>query len=223
MKGNVSKTIEFLKEQFDKSIYMSKDPKQRKYRFEHSIRIANIGKEIAIKEGLNEEILIIGCLLHDISYINEFFSEEDRINHGRNSAKIARPFLETLELEAEQVDEICYGIAIHVDNESDFPGERSLLAESISDCDNIDRFDAFRIYENLEYKSFSNLSHEDQIEYVNKVLEKLNKYKDMKFATKTATSMWLDRVVFQIDFYKRLKFQLESSNCTLLCKENKFG
>ncbi len=37
----------------------------------------------------------------------------------------------------------------------------------------------------------------------------------MKFATKTATCMWLDRIIFQIDFYKRLKSQLESSNCTL--------
>lgn len=211
MGANIKKTIDFLMEQFNKSEYMSKNPKSKKYRLEHSFRVANIGKDIARKEGLNEESLIIGCLLHDISYINEFHTEKDWLDHGRNAAKIARPFLETLELSSEQVDEICYGIAIHADDESDFPGERTPLAESISDCDNIDRFDAFRIYENLEYKSFSGLAFEEQMELVVRVLEKLNKYKDLKFATNTATEMWVDKIIFQIQFYERLKSQLESS------------
>lgn len=37
------------------------------YRLAHSYRVANIGKEIAEKEGLNVEDLIIACLLHDAS------------------------------------------------------------------------------------------------------------------------------------------------------------
>ena len=215
MGANIRKTIEFLREQFDKSEYMLKNLAFKKYRVEHSIRIANIGKEIAIKEGLDGEALIIGCLLHDISYINEFASDEDHRNHGRNSAKIARPFLETLELSYEQVSEICYGIAIHVDNESGFLGKRTILAESIGDCDNIDRFDAFRIYDNLEYKSFSKLPYEDQVELVLGTLEKLNRYKEMNFATTTATEMWREKINFQIEFYKRLKSQLESSKFIL--------
>lgn len=93
MNANIEKTINFLKEQFDKSSYMINNPKEKRYRFEHTIRVANIGKEIAGKEGLNEEALILGCLLHDIGYVNKFNSEEDWINHGRNAAKIARPFL----------------------------------------------------------------------------------------------------------------------------------
>lgn len=216
MEGNIERTIKFLEEQFNNSEYMSKNPKSKKYRFEHSIRVANIGKEIARKEGLDEESLIIACLLHDISYRGEFNSEDDWLNHGRNSAKIARPFLETLELEDEQIDEICYGIAIHVDDESDFPGEKTPFAQSIGDSDNIDRFDAFRIYENLEYRSFSSLPYEEQIDDVIRVLERLNKYKNMKFATKAATDMWLDRIIFQIDFYERLKSQLETSNYMML-------
>ena len=35
------------------------------YRLAHSYRVANIGKEIAKKEGLNVEDLMIACLLHD--------------------------------------------------------------------------------------------------------------------------------------------------------------
>ncbi|MDR7856658.1 HD domain-containing protein [Tissierella sp.] len=211
MGDNIIKTIDFIKEQFNMSEYMSRNPKDKKYRLEHTIRIANIGKEIAMKESLNEESLIIGCLLHDISYIDEFRTEKDWLDHGRNAAKIARPFLETLELSSGQVDEICYGIAIHVDDESDFTGERTALAKSIGDCDNIDRFDAFRIYEGLEYKSFSGLSYEEQMEYVAVVLEKLNKYKDMELATKTGTDMWVDKITFQTQFFERLRSQLESS------------
>ena len=211
MGENINKTINFLKEQFNKSDYMSRNPKDKKYRLEHTIRIANIGKEIARKEGLDEESLIIGCLLHDISYIDEFRTEKDWLDHGRNAAKISRPFLETLELSSGQINEICYGIAIHVDDESDFPGERTALAKSIGDCDNIDRFDAFRIYEGLEYKRFSGLSYEEQMEYVVGVLEKLNKYKNMKLATKTGTDMWVDKITFQSQFYERLRSQLESS------------
>ena len=37
------------------------------YRLAHSYRVANIGKEIAKKEGLNVEDLMIACLLHDVS------------------------------------------------------------------------------------------------------------------------------------------------------------
>ena len=98
MGQNIYKTIEFLKDEFDKSAYLSKNQRLKEYRLGHSIRVANIGKEIAIKEGLDEEALIIGGLLHDISYINEFRSEEDWENHGRCSAKIAKRFLVTLEL-----------------------------------------------------------------------------------------------------------------------------
>lgn len=190
---------------------MSENKNAKKYRLEHTMGVANIGREIARKEGLNEETLIIGCLFHDISYIDEFKSEEDWLNHGRISARIARPFLETLELSKEQIDEICYGIAIHVDDKSDFPGERTKLALSIGDSDNIDRFDVFRIYENLQSNLFSELAHEKQIEYVLKTLEKLNKYQSIELATKTATDMWVDKITYQIRFFERLKFQLESS------------
>ena len=37
------------------------------YRLAHSYRVTNIGKEIAKKEGLNVEDLMIACLLHDVS------------------------------------------------------------------------------------------------------------------------------------------------------------
>lgn len=175
------------------------------------MRVANIGKIIAENEGLDVETLTIGCLLHDISYVNTFDTEEDWLNHGRNAAKIARPFLETLQFSESRVNEICYGIAIHVDDKSDFRGEATALAVSIGDCDNIDRFDVFRIYENLENKSFSKLPYQEQLEYILKYIDGLNRLKDMKMATTIAKKMWVDKINFQIEFYERMKAQFEYS------------
>ena len=211
MAQNISRTVDFLRQQFDQSEYMSKNPADKKYRLEHTMRVANIGRQIAKGEGLDEEALLIGCLLHDLSYVGTFTSDDDWLNHGRNAAKMARPFLETLDLSQEKVEEICYGIAIHVDDEADFPGERSPLALSIGDCDNIDRFDAYRIHETLKNRAFTDLSFDEQVEYVTNVLERLNKYIDMQMGTKTATTLWKERIAFQIEFFNRLQAQLEAS------------
>lgn len=211
MAQNISRTVDFLRQQFDQSEYMSKNPADKKYRLEHTMRVANIGRQIAKGEGLDEEALVIGCLLHDLSYVGTFTSDDDWLNHGRNAAKMARPFLETLDLSQEKVEEICYGIAIHVDDEADFPGERSPLALSIGDCDNIDRFDAYRIHETLKNRAFTDLSFDEQVEYVTNVLERLNKYIDMQMGTKTATTLWKERIAFQIEFFNRLQAQLEAS------------
>ncbi|HPT83367.1 MAG TPA: HD domain-containing protein [Limnochordia bacterium] len=210
MGTNIERTIAFLKDQFDRSAFLADRPQDKKYRLEHTLRVANIGRQIAQGENLDEEALIIGCLLHDLSYA-EVFHENDWRNHGRQAAKMARPFLETLDLSPEQIEEICYGIAIHVDDQADFPGERTPLALSIGDADNIDRFDVYRIHEHLSNSSFLTLSYEEQLQSVTELLSKLEKYKQLEFATKTATDLWRDKVGFQIQFFTRLKAQLEAS------------
>ena len=48
------------------------------------------------------------------------------------------------------------GIAIHVDDEADFEGERTALALTIGDCDNIDRFDTYRYMIICVHKSLKN-------------------------------------------------------------------
>lgn len=212
MSKNVERTLEFVKEQFLKSEYFKNHEEDREYRFRHTLRVANIGSEIAKKENLDIEGLTIACLLHDISYINEFQSDEDWIGHGRNAAKIAREFLEKLDICKEKIEEICYGIAIHVDDKADFEGERTPFALSVGDADNIDRFDVYRIYENLQTCNFSGMKHAEKLEFVNKKLENLNKYLDMPFGTKTATELWKARVLYQLDFFSRLKEQLDNGD-----------
>ncbi|HHT43343.1 MAG TPA: HD domain-containing protein [Firmicutes bacterium] len=215
MGSNISRTVEFLKEQFEKSEYLSAHPRDKKYRLEHTMRVANIGRQIALGEGFDEDILVIGCLLHDLSYVETWPDEDGWLNHGRRAAQLARPFLETLDLSQEQIDEICYGIAIHVDDEADFPGERSPLAVSVGDADNIDRFDVYRIHENLQHRSFLELPYDEQLDFAAQVLQKLEKYRELEFATKTATKLWQERIDFQIQFFTRLKAQLDASKALL--------
>ena len=207
----ISRTEAFLRETFASSTYLQSNPTDRDYRLEHSYRVANIAKAIADAEGFDVTYAVIAGLLHDISYCEEMVFREDRMNHGRRSAAIARPFLENLGLPADAVNEICYGIAIHVDDEADFEWERTPFCETVGDADNIDRFDAYRIYETLEYLKFSEMRLEDKCEKVASTIDKLTRFKDMKLGTSTAKNLWVQRLDYYIGFYEKLKAQLENS------------
>ena len=51
--NSVELAKEFLRRKFDGSEYFSDKPYEKEYRYEHSVRVANIGKYIAEKEGLD--------------------------------------------------------------------------------------------------------------------------------------------------------------------------
>ena len=211
----IFKTEDFLKETFASSAYLQKNPGERNYRLEHSYRVANIAKDIAEAEGFPVTEAVIAGLLHDIAYCEEMVTREDRMNHGRRSAAIARPFLETLGLTEASVNQICYGIAIHVDDVADFSCERTPFCETVGDADNIDRFDAYRIYETLEYLRFSEMSLADKLEKVTSTIDRLTKYKEMKLGTATAKELWIQRLDYYIGFYEKLKAQLDRSMAVL--------
>ena len=126
----IEQTEAFLKQKLDSGAYLNANPQAKAYRLEHSYRVANIGRQIARMEGFDETEIVITCLLHDVSYCEEF-GENGWKEHGRRSAAIARPFLKELGLAADRIEDICYGIAIHVDDEADFPGERTPFALSV--------------------------------------------------------------------------------------------
>ena len=211
----ITKTETFLKETFAASSYLQAKPIEQDYRLEHSYRVANIAKVIAEAEGFDVTHAVIAGLLHDIAYCEEMTTREDRLNHGRRSAAIARPFLESLGLSVDAVNEICYGIAIHVDDEADFEWERTPFCETVGDADNIDRFDAYRIYETLEYLGFSKMNLADKREKVASTLDRLTKYKEMKLGTVTAKNLWIQRLDYYIGFYEKLKAQLDNSTAIL--------
>lgn len=208
----IAKAEAFIKETFDNSEFLNAHPSDKEYRLQHSYRVANIGKMIAEREGFDVTETVIACLLHDIAYCLTFDDfENDWKNHGRNGAKIVRPFLESLGLPSDRINDICYGIAIHVDDEAGFEGERTPFAETVGDADNIDRFDAYRIYEGLQYRKFSEMPYEEKKTYVDQMLNRLAELREMKLGTDAAKVLWQERIDYNISFYEKLRNQLSNS------------
>lgn len=206
----IEKTETFLKEKFDGAAYLNAHPDAKAYRLEHTYRVANLGRQIAQREGFDETELVIACLLHDVSYCEDF-GENGWIEHGRHAARIARPFLRELGLPEERIADICYGIAIHVDDKADFPGERTPFALSVGDADNLDRFDAYRIHETLFHDGFLELPYEEKLALTEKRLARLRELRTMEMGTRAAKEIWEERIGFYISFYERLLAQLRSS------------
>ena len=209
---NVKKTIEYVLDLFDKSEFLKDKHLAKQYRLDHTFRVASIGKEIALKEGLNVEATVIGCLLHDISYIYEMVTKEDRKGHGRKSAEISREFVMGLEIEEHLKHELLYGIAIHVDDKSDFEGDRTILAETIGESDNIDRFDKYRLYEALADSNLDQMSLDEQIDYTTKKVNGITKLKDYVFKSKTSNKLWNNKLDYQIHYYEELLNQFKRSD-----------
>ena len=207
----INRTETFLKQKFDEGLYFNAHPEAKAYRIEHTYRVANIGKEIARKEGFDETEMVIACLLHDVSYCEEFDGEKGWKEHGRRAAQIARPFLQKLGIAENRINDICYGLAIHVDDEADFDGERTSFALSVGDADNIDRFDVYRIHETLCNDGFLEKSFIEKREFTEKRLIRLRELREMKMGTKTAEEIWKERLSFYISFYEKLAAQLECS------------
>ncbi|MBO4869940.1 MAG: HD domain-containing protein [Clostridia bacterium] len=206
----INRTIRFLYEKFDGSEYLTENPERKIYRIEHSFRVANIGRQIAEKEGFDETEIVIACLLHDVSYC-ERFGEDGWINHGRSAARIARPFLHELGLPEDRIGDICYGIAIHVDDKADFEGEATPFALTVGDADNLDRFDVYRIHETLSSTGFLTKPYDDKVGWTTDFIEGLKKNRNAPHGTRTADLLWEKRLDFCISYYEKLLSQLKNS------------
>ena len=212
MSERILKTHAFLKETFESTRRFQNDPADRAYRFDHSVRVANICREIARKEGMDEELAVIAGLLHDLAYGMDTPEGYDWKNHGRDGARIARPFLQTLGLSEETVNDICYAIAIHVDDKADFEGRRTPFTETVGDADNIDRFDTWRIYETVRYQALlEGKTLPEKLTWLRERLIHLDKLEKINFATDSATVLWREKVAFQKRFFERLLAQMELS------------
>ncbi|MBP8252258.1 MAG: HD domain-containing protein, partial [Herpetosiphon sp.] len=118
-------------------------PNAIQYRWEHTLRVTTIGQQLARDEHANEQHVVLGCLLHDVATLDH----GDYRDHGRLGAQISRPFLRERGLNHDDVEAICYAIAVHVDGKANFEHEPTLEASIVSDADNIDRFGAYRLLE----------------------------------------------------------------------------
>ena len=120
MESIIDKAQKFLFDHLSESDY---DYDEIEYRYEHSLRVANIGLDLSRLENANEKVAVIGCLLHDVGK----FDTDDNKEHGRVSAEVARNFLNTLSLSQKEIDDICYAIAVHVDGECGYEYEETLF------------------------------------------------------------------------------------------------
>lgn len=214
MRQEITKKVEeYIKTELMKlADYQDNIPRMAEYRIEHSFRVAHIAMEIAKAEGFDEEKAYVAGLLHDIGYSVDYKTKEEFHEHGLIGAGIARSFLYKLGCySGEDIEEICYAIAIHVDGKKDLPGEKTPFTLSIGEADNIDRFDAYRLYEGLHFADFMNLPLDKQRAFVDKRLAGLERLLEEPFATRTSAAMWKDRIHYQIEFYRRLKDQIEKS------------
>ncbi len=214
MRTDIIKKVEdYMKTELMKLAgYQDHTPRMAEYRIEHSFRVAHIAVEIARAEGFDEEKAYVAGLLHDIGYAVDFRTKEEYREHGRVGAGIARRFLKELGCyRDEEIEEMCYAIAIHVDEKADFPGEKTPFTLSIGEADNIDRFDAYRLYEGLHFADYMNLPLDEQRAFVEKRLAGLGRLLEEPFATNTSASMWKEKIHYQIAFYERLKNQIEKS------------
>ncbi len=207
MPSDINKTHDFLLRKFQ--IDGSESAAMR-YRYEHTLRVAGIGRRIALEETLDEETLVIGCLLHDIGYA-ESHTPADFEWHGRISANISEEFLyHELGWEKERILSVCYGIFAHTEDPKTLSRSLTPLEASITDADNIDRFDAFRLYDNLKHFQLENLTPKQMVTMANQRMERYTSYLDWPCGTATGAKLWNDHIHFQIDYYQRLKRQMEN-------------
>lgn len=197
----IQNTQEYIKEKYQ--IGSGEDKFQ--YRYEHTMRTAAIGQLIAQEEKMNEEALILGCLLHDIGYV-ECVTHEDYDTHGRISAKMAREYLESIHYDSELVDTIVFGIYAHTEEQ---PERKTTAFElSIADADNIDRFDAYRLYEFLKFSDLEKKSSEEILVLAKKRYHRLTELRNYPNGSATADRLWKEKIDFQLDYYHRLMLQM---------------
>lgn len=169
------------------------------YRWLHSLRVTQYGKQIAEAEGAEIEVVMAACLLHDIA---KFDDQDYGLEHGRIGARIARPFLETLDYSPDQRENICFSIAAHVDDQTDFEHPVTLESKIVSDADQIDRFGAYRLL--LQFREQTEV-YGDLVEKAKKRLVTLRSIRDRnRVDTPTGSKLFARQLELQIHFLEHL-------------------
>lgn len=176
------------------------------YRYDHTLRVADIGREIARVEGISEEALVMACLLHDVGY-PECKSFEELGKHPAYGAEIARRFLGKIGYDRELSESICKAILIH----DRFPHEgeeATVLEKSVRDADDIDRADAMRICVRA-YHDIGECPAWETKEACAKRLEEVKRLRERLCGTETAKRLWLENLDLMEKFYQKLLLQME--------------
>jgi hypothetical protein len=172
------------------------------YRWQHTLRVAHFGQQIAEAEGANIELVLAACLLHD----SEWFSDKNDVGeisaHGRFAAEKIRPFLAQIGYSPEEVDNICYSVAVHVDGKAGYEHEHTLEARVVSDADNVDRFGAYRV---LLWCVDDMRNYDALIAKVTARVQRLEDYRARQvLETQAGNHLFAGQLDLQIDFFQKL-------------------
>lgn len=165
------------------------------YRWYHTLRVANYGKVIAEGEGADIELVVVACLLHDMAV----FDPGSGRDHGRIAAELSRPILESVGYTPEQVENICYSIASHVDVKDPV----TIEARVVTDADNVDRFGAYRAY---LYVQAHRGDYQQLIPALISRIDRLKEYLQSAKVLETATgsAMFREQVSYQIQLLEAI-------------------
>jgi putative nucleotidyltransferase with HDIG domain len=163
------------------------------YRWKHTLRVTQFGKVIAENESADAELIAAACLLHDIGWFNT--GAENNRDHGRIGAEIARPCLQKIGYSPEQIEDICYSVAAHVDVEN----PETLHAKIVSDADNVDRYGPYRI---LQW-CYSDIDDYDKLAAkLGERIHRLEHYRQQNpLFTPTGQQLFAEQLNLQIRFF----------------------
>jgi uncharacterized protein len=188
----------YLNESYDKRSKADKTNLKRyllgiDYRWHHTLRVAQFGKVIAENEGVELEPVEAACLLHDIAWFDT--TAESSREHGRLGAELSQPFLSKLGYGKKLIENICYSIASHVDE--DHPV--TLEAKILSDADNVDRFGPYRV---LQW-CFSDINdYEKLTAKLNERIRRLEHYREENpLFTSTGQQLFAEQLNLQHRFF----------------------
>ncbi|MDD5219425.1 MAG: HD domain-containing protein [Candidatus Bipolaricaulis sp.] len=158
-------------------------------------------------EGLDRELSVAACLLHDVAYFIPGEHEDWWDNHGRVGAKISRPILLDAGFSAEEMNAMCHAIAVHVDGKSDDGQPDGPLDDLVSDADNVDRFSALRIvlWCMTEKDNLAKMAG-----MLRERLTRLYKYRDTNpLKTNAGRELFAERVALQIPLFEAILHDVE--------------
>jgi len=173
------------------------------YRWKHTLRVAQFGKIIGENETADMELVVAACLLHDVAWFTT--NAENSREHGRIGAVKARPVLESLGYNQTQIENICYAVATHVDDDN--PGTPE--AKILSDADNVDRFGPYRI---LQW-CFAGIEDYDKLAAtLRERILRLEQYRaENPLFTATGQQLFSEQLSLQIRFFSEFVGEKELS------------
>lgn len=199
MNNIINETQKYL---YDYLCNSEHDENEIDYRFEHSLRVANIGLQLAEAENANKKVVVLGCLLHDIGKFDTKINKD----HGRISAKIAEQFLKKFDLSNKEIADICYSIATHVDGEAGYEYEEILESKIVTDADNIDRFSSSKIRQSKIWElNWEKESINEKITVIEEKILKFKKYLEVDaLMTKSGSDLFRKKLELQLHFNTEL-------------------